>query len=83
MPNGKEFDANLQFEKAIKHFSPESKFLATQIREVCQKIEGIEGRVKLNTTRSYINRWVLIILIIVLITLGVIDSRLLAFLPVV
>jgi len=73
MSNGINYD--LDFEKNIKKMEDRQllEFVARQALDQSKDISLIAKDVKLNKNRSLINRYVLIALIIILITLGILD----------
>jgi len=74
MPNGINYE--LDFEKHIARMQDRQllEFVARQTLTQSKDIAKVAKDVKLNKNRSLINRYVLLGLIILLITLGILDS---------
>jgi len=73
MPNGINYD--LDFEKSIKCMGDREllEFVSRQTLDQSKDISLIAKDVKLNKSRSLINRYVLIGLLILLVVLGILD----------
>ena len=75
--NNDELKESLEFEEKIASFSPESQFIARELREVKKNLFGVNKLAHSNLVRSVVNRWILILLIVLLIALGIIDPTIL------
>jgi len=77
MPNGNELISDMEFEELLQKKSsrPLIEFIARQQLQQSRNVREIREEVMCNKTRSIVNRFALIALVLVLIALGVLSTE--------